>query len=165
MTGTKDILLNTTGGEELHISQDMGPLTGRLRPLLELWTARCDDGLPQRSAFTPRDLKPWLSTVHVYEVIENGRFVARLLGTAIVQAIGADQTGRSFGAQDTDLLATRAFKVLSLAVVGAKPLRTTAGRIASVQLSSHAAESLWLPLGEKNRVQQILAATVLTSLG
>lgn len=152
--------------DELFISSDMAELPAELQPLFAIWTDRSESGgFPARANLTPRDLKPWLSAIHVYEAAENQRFTARLLGTAIVNAIGADQTGRSFGAQDTDALATRAYKVLSLVTAEGKPFRTKVPRIASVKQSWHAAESLWLPLGADGKVQQVLAATILTSLG
>jgi hypothetical protein len=151
--------------DELILSSEMNGLTPILRPLLELWQGkRADGALPERSAFSPRDLKAWLPGVHVYEAVENQRFTARLLGTAIVAAIGADQTGRTFGEHDKDLLASRAYHVLTHVVRSGAPYRTKAPRIAAVKQSWHAAESLWLPLGHGATVQQILAATVLTSL-
>jgi hypothetical protein len=152
--------------EELQISADMAGLPAELRPLLDLWEQRREaGGHPLRASLTPRDLKAWLPAIHVYEVVENQRFTARLLGTAIVNAIGADQTGRTFGEHDRDLLATRAYKVLSQVVGQGTPIRTKAPRIAAVKQSWHAAESLWLPLGAGREVQQVLAATILTTLG
>jgi hypothetical protein len=152
--------------DELLVTAEMAEADPALLPLLVLWEERRDAaGLPCRSAFSPRDLKPWLPGVHVYEAVENQRFTARLLGTAIVTAIGADQTGRTFGAQDQDMLASRAYRVLSLVVRDGKPYRTKTPRIAAVKQSWHAAESLWLPLGAGGKVQQVLAVTKLTSLG
>jgi hypothetical protein len=145
---------------------DLSGLSEHLHPLLALWQSRAQDtGLPSRAAFSPRDLKPWLPAIHVYEVADDQHFIVRLLGTAIVGAIGQDQTGRSFGAEHTDLLATRAFKFLSLVIREGKPVRSSAPRIASVKQSWHSAESLWLPLGFGTTVHHILAATVLTQLG
>lgn len=150
----------------LLLTADMAGLSPILLPLLALWEKRREtDGLPLRTAFSPRDLKAWLPGIHVYEAVENQRFTARLLGTAIVAAIGADQTGRTFGEHDQDLLASRAYRVLSLVVRDQKPHRTQTPRIAAVKQSWHAAESLWVPLGANGRVQQVLAATILTSLG
>jgi hypothetical protein len=152
--------------DQIVLTANLDGLSPALLPLLALWRDKCvDGGLPGRSAFSPRDLKPWLQTVHVYEAVENQRFTARLLGTGIVAAIGADQTGRTFGVQDRDVLASRAYGVLSSVVKTGQPHRTQAPRIAAVKQSWHAAESLWLPLGQDATVQQILAATVLTSLG
>lgn len=152
--------------EDMLLTADMADLPVELRPLLTLWEERREaGGYPLRSSLTPRDLKPWLSAIHVYEAVENQRFTARLLGTAIVSAIGADQTGRTFGAQDRDTLATRAYAVLSRVVTEGHPYRTKAARIAAVKQSWHAAESLWLPFGAGGKVQQIMAATVLTTLG
>jgi hypothetical protein len=152
--------------DELLLTAELAGLEPGLAELLQLWETKKDGApLPLRSALTPRDLKLWLPGIHVYEAVENQRFTARLLGTAIVNAIGADQTGRTFGEHDQDLLATRAYRALSLVVHEAKPYRTKTPRIASVKQSWHAAESLWLPLGADGKVQQVLAATVLTSLG
>lgn len=160
------VMNKTQPQDELLVTSDMGDLPQGLLPLLRLWEAKRDGAIyPLRTAFTPRDLKPWLPGIHVYEAVENQRFTARLLGTAIVNAIGADQTGRTFGEHDQDLLATRAFRLLSTVRAEGKPYRTKASRIAAVKQSWHAAESLWLPLGADGKVQQILAATILTSLG
>lgn len=152
--------------DELVISADLSAVPPDLQPLLALWTERREGGgFPARAALTPRDLKPWLPFIHVYEAVENQRFTARLLGTAIVNAIGADQTGRTFGDKDQDLMAVRAYAILSRVVAEGRPLWTRVPRIASVKQSWHAAESLWLPLGADGKVQQILAATILTQLG
>jgi hypothetical protein len=152
--------------DQILISADMDELPPSLQLLLTLWREKnVDGGLPGRSAFSPRDLKPWLSTVHVYEAVENQRFTARLLGTGIVAAIGADQIGRTFGEHDRDLLATRAYRVLTAVTETGRPHRTKTSRIAAVKQSWHAAESVWLPLGQGASVQQVLAATVLTIIG
>jgi hypothetical protein len=165
-TDAKTNVAPATPAGELLLTDNMQGLTLVLSPLLALWEERREEGgFPLRSAFSPRDLKAWLPGIHVYEAVENQRFTARLLGTAIVTAIGADQTGRTFGEHDQDLLAARAFRVLSLVVKDRKPYRTQTPRIAAVKQSWHSAESLWLPLGADGKVQQILAATVLTSLG
>jgi hypothetical protein len=163
--GIHDESAPSLGAVDARFGFDMGALNGELRPLLDLWKARAaDGGLPGRGAFTPRDLKPWLPAVHVYDLAGGGRFTARLLGTAIVQAIGADQTGRTFGPEDKDLLAVRALKFLTEVANSGKPVRSVVPRIASVKESWHAAESLWLPLGTGQTVQNVLAATILTEL-
>jgi hypothetical protein len=165
MTATEKCVSRDAEASQFVITPDMDGLHADLQPLLALWTARREGmNLPLRTAFSPRDLKAWLPGVHVYESVENQRFTARLLGTAIVNAIGADQTGRTFGAQDHDLLATRAYGVLSCVARDGIPYRTSAPRIAAIRQSWHAAESLWLPLGDADRVQQVLAATILTTL-
>jgi hypothetical protein len=165
MTAKENRARTDAGASPFTMSDDMGGLPIDLQPLLALWTSRrVDGGLPSRQAFSPRDLKVWLPGIHVYECVETQRFTARLLGTAIVAAIGADQTGRTFGVHDQDQLAARAFGVLTAVAKDAKPYRTSAPRIAAVRQSWHAAESLWLPLGDGNTVQQVLAATILTTL-
>ena len=149
----------------LTLTTDMSDLAEELRPLLALWESRRQNGgFPARSNLSPRDLKPWLASIHAYEMADNDHFTARLLGTAIVGAIGQDQTGRTFGPTHTDLLATRAHSLLSAVLRERRPIWSSAPRIASVKQSWHAVESLWLPCGEGQAIQQILAATVLTQI-
>lgn len=154
-----------SANDEMELITDLTGLPPKLQALLALWQGgRQGASLPARASLTPRDLLPVLPGVHVYEVIENNRFTARLLGTAIVAAIGADQTGRSFGKEDRDILATRAYAALSEVQRTGQPLHTRARRIPSLKQSMHAAESLWLPFGAGTTVEQILAATILTNL-
>ncbi len=145
------------------LSTNLAELHAELRPLLDLWASKCGvQGLPTRNSLSPRDLKPWLPRVHIYDVLPEGRFQARLLGTAIVQAIGQDQTGRQFGPQDQDPLAQRVTQILATVTGKAVPAVTTARQMASTRPSYYAAESLWLPMGAGTQVKSIIAATHLT---
>jgi hypothetical protein len=67
-----------------------------LRATLAYWEEkRRDRPMPQRGDIDPIELWPVLSHLQITEVIDGGnRFRYRLVGTAIVQAFGAEFTGR-----------------------------------------------------------------------
>jgi hypothetical protein len=67
-----------------------------LRAALAYWEGkRGDRPMPQRGDIDPDELRPVLSHLQITEVIDGGsRFRYRLVGTAIVEAFGAEFTGR-----------------------------------------------------------------------
>lgn len=64
--------------------------------LFELWRARCAPGrLPARADFDPRDMPELLPYITIFDIERDPlRFRVRLVGTAIVEAMGVDTTGR-----------------------------------------------------------------------
>ncbi len=103
-----------------------------------------------------------LPHVHLYDVIDGGEtFRARVLGTAIVAALGRDQTGRIFSDSDTDLPARRAVAIMRRIVMDKIPLIVTAPRIASTKPSTLSVEALWLPLSEDGlSVSQVVGCSI-----
>lgn len=67
-----------------------------LRAALDYWEGkRAGRAMPQRRDIEPMELRPVLPHLQITEVIDGGsRFRYRLVGTAIVEAFGAEFTGR-----------------------------------------------------------------------
>lgn len=67
-----------------------------LAALHKLWTGCASDGrLPDRAAFTPETLRPWLGHIGIVEVErEPVRLRVRLAGIHLVEHDGHDNTGR-----------------------------------------------------------------------
>ena len=105
-----------------------------------------------------------LPHLHLYDVIEGGiSFRLRVMGTALVAAIGADQTGRILTDTDQDLPARRAMAAMRDVVAGKMGVRTSASRVAATKPSVLAVESLWLPLSEDGAtVSQILGCSIMS---
>jgi hypothetical protein len=64
--------------------------------LYNLWSAkRGNRHMPDRAAFTPADLRPWLGDLHLIEVIDGGRdFLYLIYGTSIGRYNDVEMTRR-----------------------------------------------------------------------
>jgi hypothetical protein len=73
-----------------------------LHTLHDFWLdCRGTSDVPNRDAFDPFNLRPWLGHISIYEAINDGAdFRIRLEGTSIVAITGEDWTGRR--ASDVD---------------------------------------------------------------
>jgi hypothetical protein len=73
-----------------------------LHRLYDFWLdCRGASDVPNRDAFDPFNLRPWLGHISIYEMIQDGTdFRIRLEGTSIVAMTGEDWTGRR--ASDVD---------------------------------------------------------------
>jgi hypothetical protein len=73
-----------------------------LHRLYDFWLdCRGASDVPNRDAFDPFNLRPWLGHISIYEMIQDGAdFRIRLEGTSIVAMTGEDWTGRR--ASDVD---------------------------------------------------------------
>ena len=68
----------------------------KLSRLYDLWAGlRCDRPLPERTAFTPEILKPWLGNLLLIDVGEDGRYRYRLYGSNFVYRFGVEMTKRT----------------------------------------------------------------------
>ena len=136
-----------------------------LKAFFAYWTARAAGHFaPRRAHIEPRDMASLLPHLHLYDVIEGGiSFRLRVMGTALVAAIGADQTGRILTDTDQDLPARRAMAAMRDVVAGKIGVRTSASRVAATKPSVLAVESLWLPLSEDGvTVSQILGCSIMS---
>jgi len=73
-----------------------GMLDPRQEELYRAWcrAAEARGDVPPRSAFDPIDFPHALSTLAIYERLQGGAILLRLVGTDIVRAWGRDNTGR-----------------------------------------------------------------------
>src|SRR3982074_1800575 len=67
-----------------------------LRELWTLWNERRGTRpMPAPKDITPRDMKSFLTRVHLYEVVDGGKdFRVRIVGTAITRSFGYDPKGK-----------------------------------------------------------------------
>jgi hypothetical protein len=65
---------------------------------LEYWESKCGDrAMPRRKDIEPGDMRYLLPHIQITELVDDGKRVRyRLIGTAIVDAYGADFTGKYF---------------------------------------------------------------------
>jgi hypothetical protein len=76
---------------------DMPQLDPMLTMFYRYWETQCGSrALPRRSDIDPADIPALLPHLQLIDVIADGRFRFRLVGTAIVTAFGGELTGRYF---------------------------------------------------------------------
>ena len=69
---------------------------GRLSRLYDLWVeVRGERPLPERTAFTPEILKPWLGNLLLIDVGIDGQYRYRLYGSNFVYRFGVEMTKRT----------------------------------------------------------------------
>jgi hypothetical protein len=100
-----------------------------LAAFVALWESRRGKGaMPERADIKPRDLKDYLSDIHLYEVIEGGRdFRMRLVGTRFSQAAGYDPTGDLLSRVASESAREPMFACARRAVETAAPIYAYAG--------------------------------------
>lgn len=93
----------TSAGIGLILDPDLKNLSERARELLAYWQAhRGAEGLPDRSAFDPIALRPYLGYLLVADAEPPAgkdkprRFRYRLIGTDLAEVSGRDMSGRYF---------------------------------------------------------------------
>ncbi len=127
---------------------------------LDYWeTARRGRAMPQRRDIDPAELRPILAHLQITEVVGGGsRFRYRLVGTAIVEAFGAEFTGKFVdelvtGARDTFV------HVCYRAVYASRRPAFVRSRYLTTKTVDLTANRVLLPLSEDDReVSQILGA-------
>jgi hypothetical protein len=150
-------------GARLRLAQATAIEARGLKAFFAYWTARAGDRIaPRRADIQPRDMAALLPHVHLYDVVDGGKcFRIRVLGTAIVAVLGADQTGRTLSDGDSDLPALRAIAIMRRIVEDKVPLIVTAPRVASSKSIARSVEALWTPLSEDGaNVSQVFACSI-----
>lgn len=68
----------------------------QIRDIFQYWLDRRPaDGVPTRGSIDPRTIpSEYLPYLFLYQRDEQGRFVCKLMGTELVEAMGRDETGR-----------------------------------------------------------------------
>ena len=82
-----------------EIEQRIAASHATVRALHDYWRAKCGTRLmPSRQDFDPVDLKPYLPSIILVDVVpDSRRFVYRLVGTKEVSERGQDPTGKPVG--------------------------------------------------------------------
>lgn len=133
-----------------------------LKALYQLWNQkRGERRMPIRADITPHDMRAYLRRVHLYDVVDGGRdFLIRVLGTSITIGLGQDPTGKLVSQHPDRSQGHRFMLILQHVVAVGKPVRVLADHLIPERLATMQVEALWLPLGSKNGVEQVLAASV-----
>lgn len=118
--------------------------------------------MPARADLNPRDLKPVLSGVHLYDVLDDGSYRVRLQGTGLNYLLPADQTGQILREGDAGLMRQRVLAFLNFVRRSSQPLRATAFATAVDTDETVWLESQYAPLRtELGDGRMILAATAI----
>ena len=134
-----------------------------LRATLDYWLRlRGSRKMPSRTEIAPKDIKHALRTIHIYEVVDGGAdFRARLVGTGVFPGLATDQTGKLLSEHPDPGVCLRFAVALRHVAATGEPVRSLSLRKTGNLLSDAHTEGLWLPLGEADRVEQVLAQSSL----
>lgn len=137
-----------------------------LRATLDYWLRlRGSRKMPSRTEIVPKDIKHALRTIHIYDIVEGGAdFRVRLVGTGVFPGLDADQTGRLLSEHPDPGICLRFAVVLKHVAKTGEPVRSLSLRKTGNLLSDAHTEGLWLPLGEADRAEQVLAQSSLKLL-
>lgn len=138
----------------------------QLRRTLDLWLAlKGDRAMPSRAEFSPKQLRHDLRCIHMYDVLSGGQeFRARLVGTGVYPGLDDDQTGKLVSEHPDQGVRLRFAAILRHVVETASPVRSLSLRLTGHLLHDMRTEGLWLPLGEGNGVEIVLAHSSLTPI-
>lgn len=118
---------------------------------------------PARSDLNPREMTKFLSCVQIYDVVACDTFRARLLGTAVVNAMGKDLTGTTISPTSEHPVARRLFGALQRAMEMRAPVLVTSTKAAAKHAVNQEMETLIAPLSDDGQhINQLLCATVFT---
>jgi hypothetical protein len=136
-----------------------------LLTLFTLWNAqRGDKEMPLPGALQPRDMKHFLSHIHLYDVIDGGKdFRTRVIGTRLAAALGFDATGKLVSNHPDLARRARFQKALSAVMTSRKPMHLRTDKTEVERGLRHEVQALWLPLGRDGVVEQIIGLSVLKS--
>lgn len=132
-----------------------------LRTLYDYWRSRSPSGLlPPKAIVDPVAMRPWLGNITLVDVAEGGRtFRIRLCGSALVERLGLDLTGRDLSAIPDEAYRERLEdEFRRVAATGRPSVSRNRRRIAGTPYDF---EILRLPLGDNGRdVSNILICTL-----
>ncbi len=134
-----------------------------LRLTLEYWKQlKGARRMPARSEIVPKDIRQCLRYIHIYEVVDQSNdFRARLVGTSVFPGLDEDQTGKLVSQHPDPGVQFRFGALLRHVLATGEPARSLSHRITGSLLHDLYTEGLWLPLGEADCVQHILAQSSL----
>lgn len=125
---------------------------GGYEEFLALWRSKAGDRpMPRRSEISPRDLKGFLPNIVVFERISEhpSRFRWRLVGTAVTNVAGHDNTGKTIDETIPAEHLPRWVECGDLILDGGQPLRFL-GRVHLKERGFLHAENLFVPLANDN---------------
>ncbi|MBI1212803.1 MAG: PAS domain-containing protein [Alphaproteobacteria bacterium] len=131
----------------------------KIKQAIDYWLAlRGDRFAPSRGDLNPRDMKPFLSHLQIFDLLDGGRaYRPRLMGTAIVSEIKEDATGQVFDASSPRPVVHRVLSAIKWVMDNRKPLRTFAARSAVEERDHISHETVFLPLSNDGESIDMLA--------
>ena len=134
-----------------------------LQATLGYWLQlKADRAMPTRTEISPREIKRSLRTIHIYDVVAGGAdFRARLVGTGVFPGLEDDQTGKLLSDHPDPGIRLRFSAAMKHVVKTGEPVRSLSLRKTGDLLTDAHTEGLWLPLGEADHVEQVLAQSSL----
>lgn len=147
------------GDQNFELDPSLSAVDPKIKQAIYYWLAKRGDRLaPTRADINPREIKAFLPHFQVLELIDGGRaYRPRLMGTAIVETIKQDITGRLFDDASPHPAAHRALRAIRWVLEHKKPLRTFAHRTAieGQEFLSH--ETAFLPLSNDGKTIDMMA--------
>ena len=133
-----------------------------LASFLALWQMRCADRpMPERGDIKPRDMKDYLSDVHLYELVDEGRdFRIRLVGTRFSEAAGYDATGELLSRVAYAPVRDRMFACAARVVATSAPIYGVAEQGSRPNLRDHRIEAVMAPLATAGNLTHILGHVI-----
>jgi hypothetical protein len=134
-----------------------------LKSTLDYWRRlKGDRRMPARAEVLAKDLRHCLRYIHIYDVVDGGAdFRARLVGTSVFPGLDDDQTGRLVSQHPDPGIQLRFGTILRHVAATGAPVRSLSRRVTGSMMDDMSTEGLWMPLGEGDRVQQVLAQSCL----
>jgi hypothetical protein len=165
--------LDTSGSRESRFDQSVFALGGGpehlpFEPIVALWSEkRGTRNRPERGDIRPHDMRAYLSSIQLLEVVEGGRdFRFRVVGSDFLKSLGYDVTGQCVSELTDPILRERTLAALRRVVETGKPVRTTGDFLVRARIDYARIEKIFLPLGTQEHVTHVLCQTdrVLRSL-
>ena len=134
----------------------------KLASALEYWRqAKGDRLFPSKGDLNPRDMVKYLRHIHLHAVLKENLFGVRLIGTAMVDALGQDMTGEVCSPDSTHPVARRMAYILQRVVDTRRPVLMTSERAAAPRARFARLEMIGLPLSESGeKIDHVFCATV-----
>lgn len=136
------------GDTQFHFDPQLQAADPKIKQAIAYWSEKCGARFaPTRRDIEPRECKPFLSHLQIFDVIDGGRaYRPRLIGTAIVKQLNEDPTGQVFDDASPRPVVHRVLEAIRWVVQQRIPLRTFATRTAVETLGFLAHETVFLPL-------------------
>ena len=133
-----------------------------LRAFFAYWKeARQRRSLPRRADLEPKAMRQYLRRIHLYEVIEGGKnFRCRLAGDAVFISYRTNLRGKLVTEHPHPDVARRIMAMLRHVVETARPLYARSIADAASASRHRLIENMWLPLGEADDVDHVVAQTI-----
>lgn len=136
-----------------------------LKATFDYWRrVKGERAMPAREEILPKELRQALRTIHLYDVLDDGDYRLRLVGSGVFPGLSEDQTGKRLSEHPDPGIRLRFAAALNHVVATGAPVRSVSLRKTGDLLHDAHTEGLWLPLGAGDRVEHVLAQSALAIL-